>query len=75
MSASAATPILPTRPVFDCSTCSIYEFYQNQTCPCMPCRESHPLDELKFVLVKCEWVLVDGALKWKSHMITGHVKV
>ena len=41
----------------------------------MPCRESRPLDELKFVLVKCEGVLVDGALKWKSHMITGLVKV
>ena len=41
----------------------------------MPCRESRPLDDLKFVLVKCEWVLEDGALKWKSHSITGHVKM
>ena len=42
---------------------------------CMPCRESRPLDDLKFVLVKCEWVLEDGALKWKSHSITGQVKM
>eukprot|EP00435_Cladocopium_sp_Y103_P063629 s214_g25.t1 len=38
-------------------------------------RESRPLNDLKFVMVKCEWVLEDGALKWKSHSITGQVKV
>jgi len=40
----------------------------------LACRESRPLDELKFVLVKCEWVLESGLLKWRSHSITGKVK-
>ena len=42
--------------------------------PLLPTRESRPLHELKFVLVKCEWVLENDVLKWRSHSISGHVK-
>ena len=41
----------------------------------LPCRASRRLDDIDCILERCEWILENGELCWKTSYINGRVRL